>query len=221
MEFFQRLAQIMARRNMHLTYRTPHLNFPVHQYYRKEDKKGSAGRQKVYMYDHELKRTERNKKMTFIQYTDTVDEDKSVSAIAPNVIHSMDSTMLMLAVLECERLGFTDLMVVHDSFATTAGNAARMAAAVKTAFVKLYDGYCLYTDLLEQTKARHPDPDNIEINCEIDELHDKIAAATGEERKRLQKDLQAKERLVADWPTIPEKGDLDIKDVMDSDYFVT
>ena len=92
---------------------------------------------------------------------------------------------------------------------------------LKTAFVKLYDGYCLYTDLLEQTKARHPDPDNIEINCEIDELHDKIAAATGEERKRLQKDLQAKERLVADWPTIPEKGDLDIKDVMDSDYFVT
>jgi len=51
--------------------------------------------------------------------------------------------------------------------------------------IELYDGYCLYSDLLEQCKARHPNPDNVE------------------------------------WPEVPEKGDLEIAKVRESDYFLT
>ena len=68
----------------------------------------------------------------------------------------------MLTVLRCADHGVADLMVVHDSFATTCGNADVMRDAATDAMVEMYDGYCLYSDLLEQCKARHPDPDNVE-----------------------------------------------------------
>ena len=77
-------------------------------------------------------------------------------------------------------------MVVHDSFATTAGNVSVMRQSILDAFVELYDGYCLYSDLLEQAKALHPNPDDVE-----------------------------------EWPEIPVKGELNIKDVLMSDYFVS
>ena len=63
---------------------------------------------------------------------------------------------------DCASNGVTDLMVVHDSFATTIGNAQRMSLAIREAFVELYDGYCLYSDVLEQVKAQHSDPDSVE-----------------------------------------------------------
>ena len=227
MEFFQKLAAIMAQQNMHVTFRTPLLNFPVHQYYRMENKKSSAGRHKVYMFNHELKCTDRNGKMTFIEYTDTVDATKSESAIAPNVIHSMDATLLMLAVLECAKKGVPDLMVVHDSFATTAGNAAVMRQCIKDAFVKLYDDFCLYSHLLKQVQAQHPDPYNQKLSAQIQDVESQIEMVdpTDEDSKVrlrvLKKELSALEKRWVEWPDIPPKGELDISDIRLSDYFVT
>ena len=52
--------------------------------------------------------------------------------------------------------------MVIDSFSTTIGNASMMRDILRLAFVELYTDYCLYTDLLNQCKARHPNPDGVE-----------------------------------------------------------
>ena len=54
------------------------------------------------------------------------------------------------------------MMVVHDSFATTIGNAAIMASAVRETMVTLYENYCLYTDIRNQVAARLDEQANID-----------------------------------------------------------
>ena len=158
MEFFQSCSRIMASANLHMTFKTPKLNFPVHQYYRNN----KSARRRVYLYSHDLNEIKPRGLMSYTRIMPGIDKDKSVSAVSPNIIHSMDSTLLMLTVLRCADHGVADLMVVHDSYATTCGNADVMRDAARDAMVEMYDGYCLYSDLLEQCKARHPDPDNVE-----------------------------------------------------------
>jgi len=181
MEFFQACAKIMADEGLHMTFKTPKLNFPVHQYYRNT----KSSRRRVYLYSHDLNAIQPRGLMSYTRVMPGIDKDKSISAVSPNIIHSMDSTLLMLTVLRCAELGVSDIMVVHDSFAATCGDAEVMKNAAREAMIELYDGYCLYSDLLEQCKARHPNPDNVE------------------------------------WPEVPEKGDLDISKVRESDYFLT
>ena len=64
----------------------------------------------------------------------------------------------MMTVLHCRNHGVNDLLVVHDSFSTSIGHVAELGRCVREAFVDLYDGYCLYTDVLNQTIARLDDP---------------------------------------------------------------
>ena len=51
-------------------------------------------------------------------------------------------------------------MVVDN--ARDIAHADQMEASVKEAFVELYTDYCVYTDVMEQCKARHSDPDSVE-----------------------------------------------------------
>ena len=74
----------------------------------------------------------------------------------------MDATHLREAVLRCKEMGFTDLMVVHDSFATTIGNVGKLQVALRQTLVELYKDYNLYEDLPKQAKALHPKPDSVD-----------------------------------------------------------
>ena len=182
MMFFQSLADIMAAEGLHMKFVTP-LGFPLFQYYRTET---GTQRQKIWLFDRETRLLEKKKATaSFRGFNETVKRTKSSNAISPNIIHAMDATHLMLTVLTCQDNGIEDLMVVHDSFSTTIGNASMMRDILRLAFVELYSNYCLYTDLLNQCKARHPNPDTVE------------------------------------WPEVPEKGNLDLKMVLESDYFFT
>jgi DNA-directed RNA polymerase len=182
MKFFQSLADIMAAEGLHMKFVTP-LGFPMFQYYRTET---GTRRQKIWLFDRETRLIDKkNATASFRGYTEAVKRNKSSNAISPNIIHAMDATHLMLTVLTCQDHGINDLMVIHDSFSTTIGNASMMRDILRLAFVELYTNYCLYTDLMNQCKARHPDPDSVE------------------------------------WPEVPPKGHLDLKLVLESDYFFT
>lgn len=181
MNFFQMLAEIMSAEGLHIKFVTP-LGFPMFQYYRTET---GTQRQKIWLFDRETKLLDKKATASFRGYTEVVKKTKSSNAISPNIIHAMDATHLMLTVLSCQDNGINDLMVIHDSFSTTIGNASMMRDILRLAFVELYTDYCLYTDLLNQCKARHPNPDSVE------------------------------------WPEVPAKGHLDLKLVLESDYFFT
>ena len=176
--FFKTCAKLLAAENKHVHFTTP-LGFPMQQHYREA---GTTKRQKVWLYDRETKLMDKKKRISLASYNDNVNDRKSSQAVSPNIIHAMDATLLMKAVNLCSAYGVKDMMTVHDSFSTTIGNAAVMSRAIREAFVDLYDGYCLYSDLKKQT---------------VDRLS-----------------LQANQDLLV----VPEKGDLDLSEVLDSNY---
>ncbi len=157
--FFQACARALARENKHFKFTTP-LGFPMQQFYRDND---PNERQKVYLTDKETRKRIPGAKASVQVFNDTVQMPKSENAVSPNIIHAMDATHLMKTVLMLDDNDVTDVMVVHDCFATTIDNVEVMSACVRAAFRDLYKDYCLYTDVLEQTIAQLDNPEDADL----------------------------------------------------------
>ncbi|WP_162987231.1 DNA-directed RNA polymerase [Sphingomonas paeninsulae] len=84
---------------------------------------------------------------------DRIDKEKARSAIAPNVIHSMDAAHLMLTVIAAKREGITNIALIHDSFGTHAGDTQRFSQIIREAFVEMYENYCPFEEVLESARA--------------------------------------------------------------------
>jgi DNA-directed RNA polymerase len=85
--------------------------------------------------------------------TDRIDKDKAKSAVAPNVIHSMDASHLMLTVLDAKDLGISSFALIHDSFGTHAGSTADFFHVIRNSFVEMYENYCPFETVLEAAMA--------------------------------------------------------------------
>lgn len=84
---------------------------------------------------------------------DRIDKEKARSAVAPNVIHSMDAAHLMLTVLAAKREGITNIALIHDSFGTYAGDTQRFSQIIREAFVDMYSNYDPFEEVLESAMA--------------------------------------------------------------------
>lgn len=95
---------------------------------------------------------------------DTADlsSTKQVNGIAPNFIHSMDATHLVLTVNKCLDEGITDFSMIHDSFGTHAAEVDRLHGYLRYIFVQMYSEPKLKS-ILRQLKKQLPE-----------ELHEKI-----------------------------------------------
>lgn len=82
----------------------------------------------------------RSMQLTFAEPTDEIDANKQASGVAPNFIHSLDASALVLTVCKLLDDGITHYAMIHDSFATHACNAALMARRLREAFVEQYSG---------------------------------------------------------------------------------
>ena len=69
--------------------------------------------------------------------------------------------MLQMAVLLCQEDDINDIMVVHDSFATTIADVAEMRRRVLLAMVDLYHDYDLWQDIYDQVVARLDNPESV------------------------------------------------------------
>ena len=85
-----------------------------------------------------------------------VNKDEAVAGSAPNIIHALDATLLHKVSLRCQAEDIP-LWVVHDSFSTLAPFVTRLNVILREEFVALFDGYCLYQDLLKQNAHRLPE----------------------------------------------------------------
>ena len=66
---------------------------------------------------------------------------KSVSGIAPNFIHSLDSSHLMLTVIGANKFdGLQDFSLIHDSFGTHSSSVEVLSKRLRTEFVEMYKG---------------------------------------------------------------------------------
>jgi DNA-directed RNA polymerase, mitochondrial len=96
MEYFQKLARLAAKENLPISWTTPN-GLPVVQRYRKEIEK----RVKTVLAG-------RSFRPVYKQSLQDLDRKKQVTGIAPNIIHSLDASAMMLTVC-CRERGYHSL----------------------------------------------------------------------------------------------------------------
>lgn len=152
-----------------------------------------AKRVKCFLDDTEVKLmlTERTSKLAI---------KEQLQGIPPNFTHSIDGSCLMETINECADLGMTSFASVHDSYGTHAANMRTLAQATRQAFVDVHETDLLggfreaCMDVLEAAYVEH-------FECDPMEAREKASDAIDRSAGRL------------------ERGTLDIRGVLDSEYF--
>ncbi|KYQ53912.1 DNA-directed RNA polymerase, mitochondrial [Trachymyrmex zeteki] len=163
---------IAIRHNEYVQWETP-LGFPVMQPY--------------------FKFNPYNLKIKVSKKLDTV---KQKNAFAPNFIHSLDSSHMMLTSLYCEQAGIT-FMSVHDCFWTHPCTVDVMNRICREQFIALHS-----EPILENLS---------EFFCKKYETH---IASNKRNKKRKSEDVSLQV-----FQEIPKKGTFDINTIMSSRYF--
>lgn len=164
MDFFKKVASVLAHERLPLVWTSP-IGLPVmHKYSIWETKRVelclydrkmpvlSAKRHDKVLGDGEsvLRRVQLNIRT---KPSERIDKDKARSAVAPNVIHSMDGAHLLLTVLNAKEEGMTDFALIHDSFGTHAGNTQRFFEIIRESFVEMYTDYCPFEETLAYAES--------------------------------------------------------------------
>jgi DNA-directed RNA polymerase len=76
-----------------------------------------------------------------------LDARKQASGIAPNVIHSMDASHLMMTVNAAATKGISAFSLIHDSFGCHAGYAHELAICLREEFLRMYTEFDVIGDL--------------------------------------------------------------------------
>lgn len=126
MKYLKALAKVLTKHGLPVNWWTP-LGLPVQQQYLKLVKKSF--------------RTRFGDMVSWRGYYQDVADDESLdlngqkNGIAPNFIHSLDSTHLMMVVNEA---GLSNYTTIHDSFGTSLGEARRLQVVIREQLYKLY-----------------------------------------------------------------------------------
>lgn len=82
--------------------------------------------------------------------TNELNKNSMVSAVAPNFIHSMDSSHLMLTVCQSQNEGIENFCLVHDSFATIPADMPRFFNIIRESMVKMYEENDVFSQFRRQ-----------------------------------------------------------------------
>lgn len=132
MDWLMAVAKVVSKRNVPVNWTTP-LGFWVQQWYPKAE---------TYKIECILNGIRFQPRL--YKETTKLNSRKMAQAIAPNFIHSMDASHLMSTVLRCEEKGIDSFGMVHDSYATHAGDMDRLSSILRECFIEQYSG-----DILE------------------------------------------------------------------------
>ena len=129
MGFLKKVSRLVASENLPVCWTTPKpLNFPVQMMcYKKESK-----RVKTKMGDSIIK-------LSIQSDTEEIDKRKTAQSICPNLIHSLDASCLMLAVIKAKDKGVTNFSLIHDSFGCVAPDVHKLSEAIREAFCEVYE----------------------------------------------------------------------------------
>lgn len=94
-----------------------------------------------------------NCKFRIKEETTTIDKTRMASSSAPNFVHSMDASHLLLSVLAFADNGIDSIAVIHDSFGTHACDTEKLRGLLSGAFVKMYEE----NDVILQFKEHNED----------------------------------------------------------------
>lgn len=168
MECLKKIATALAKADMPVEWLTP-MGLPIQQMYlaRKTEsfqlRLGNAStRYRIYV--------------TTVSENEDVDRHKQATGVAPNFIHSLDATHLMMSINEASRQGCVNFSTVHDSFGTSLGEAARLRRIIRQQMVKLYTEHDPLAEFLrhaeellgEPLDIELPEKGSLDINCILD-----------------------------------------------------
>lgn len=200
--WFTECAKIISKDcKSNVTWVTP-LGFPVIQPYssmvEKADKSISLDMTNMFKVGR------KNKKEMEVK----INTIKNRNGFAPNFVHSLDSSHMMLTSMALWSQGIT-FASVHDCFWTHAADVEIMNRACRDQFVALHSSPIL-DDLSEHFLERYLKlPDNLAgKQLKAETLYKLLQARNTEEKKR--------EML---FTSLPKKGELDLSVIQDSVYF--
>ncbi len=162
MAFFKDVAGKLAHEGQRLTWVTPLGLEVIHEYQEWEMTQvklyflnASATAADMKSWDKAVDGTVYSRVQALLRTNPTArfDRAKQKSAIAPNVIHSMDASHLLMTVLEAQRRGIHDYALIHDSFGTHAGRTTEWSVLIRETMVQLYETFDPYKAILEAAQA--------------------------------------------------------------------
>lgn len=159
MEWLQTASGLLAKdkniegKNLPTTWITP-AGFPVKQKYPKVRVKrlNTVLSGSIKIFDTTSGSTEEATdgsvlRLAFAEPTDEIDSRKQKQGIAPNFVHSMDASHLMLTVCACVDKGVNAFAMIHDSYGVHAGYGSIMFTTVREVFVSTYTENDVLQDL--------------------------------------------------------------------------
>lgn len=100
--------------------------------------------------------------VTKLDDTDKLDEKSQLLGISPNVIHSIDASIVHIAVNKLAALGITDISTTHDCFSVPLRYAEVVNRVVREAFIEALSGDIL-NDIYMQVCEMVPDASQVPI----------------------------------------------------------
>ena len=150
MEWLRDVARVIIKDNQAIRWTTP-IGFPVEQNYEAMQSRQirlSLGDGSSCKATLKVPATNR-----------TPDVVRQINGIAPNIVHSLDATVLLVAVVKAKKAGIHSIGVVHDSFSTHARHVPLLGKLIREAFVEVYSADVLkdlHSQFQEQTDKGIP-----------------------------------------------------------------
>lgn len=144
MDWLQECTRLMSALNQPVVWSTP-LGLAVRQ----ANMKSKTQRVKIFFQGS-------TQQLSLSHDTKKIDSRSQTNGIAPNYIHSLDSSHLMSTVLAAHDEGIQDFAMIHDSFGTHACNTSLFNMILRAEFVEQYQPNLLdrfRTELIERLPA--------------------------------------------------------------------
>jgi DNA-directed RNA polymerase, mitochondrial len=125
-------------------------------------------------------------------YEAPIAKEKAASAVSPNAVHACDASHLLRTVAASADEGVIDIATVHDSFGCLPSRATRFNQIIREQFLKMYEDHDVLAELYASA----------------------MADLTPAGQERLQADLR--KQGFNDGP--PEKGTLDLTEILTATY---
>lgn len=199
--FLTQLANIMIKLELPITWATP-LGLQILQHY------NLSTIQKV-----TINFLGKSKNTVLRKWTKNLNTKKQENAIIPNIIHSLDATHLFKIILEWSKDKDKYILPIHDCFGTHPNDMESLTDIIRQKFVEIYVNHDFLQNLLDNMindLKKHRIEIKEEKNSD-DPSQNKNYIVIYKKNK--------KEKIY--FPQIPDKGSLNIYDVLKSIHMVT
>lgn len=155
-EFLKEVSRKVTKEGRYIFYTTPIIGFPVIQ--------------KIHKVKIDRVRTELGR-LSLATQTDEIHSAKMANGIAPNFIHSIDATLLILTVEKM--VGCDSFHLVHDDYGVPINKVEELNTCVREAFVELFEAKPLQQFVKQVYPDMKDEAEEIMINTlDLKEVYD-------------------------------------------------